>query len=153
MTEHKALTGACLCGAVTITVTPSGGIGACHCGMCRKWGGGPLMAVGCGAKIGIGGEGKVRTYRSSDWAERAFCGTCGSNLYYRLLPGQFSPESEYIVSAGLFDDPGGLDFDHEVFVDSNPGWYRFAGEENRRRMTEADIMAMVDAQQNESSDG
>ena len=39
----KLLTGKCMCGAVTITAEPAtggmadGGLGACHCGMCRAW--------------------------------------------------------------------------------------------------------------------
>jgi len=38
--------GSCLCGAIRITAKNiNNNVGACHCGMCRKWGGGPLMAV------------------------------------------------------------------------------------------------------------
>lgn len=145
MSEQQ--TGQCLCGAVKITAAFSGGVGACHCGQCRRWGGGPLLAVGCGPKIEIEGTDNVRRYKSSEWAERAFCGSCGSNLWYHLRPGDFSAEGEYIVSAGLFDDQDAMHFDHEVFVDGNPGWYRFAGQEGRKQMTEADIMAMVAGKQ------
>lgn len=140
-------TGQCLCGAIRITATFTGGIGACHCGSCRKWGGGPLMTVNAGPKVEIEGEDALRVYDSSGWAERGFCGTCGSNLFYHLKPGDFSADGEYILSAGIFPDLGELKFDHEVFVDGNPGWYSFEGNDSRKRMTEADIMAMVGANQ------
>ena len=52
------------------------------------------------------------------------------------------PDGEYILSAGTVNDQSALKFDHEVFVDGAPGWYRFDGEESRQRMTEAEIMAM-----------
>ena len=36
--------GHCLCGKVSITATnASSDVGACHCKMCRCWGGGPFM--------------------------------------------------------------------------------------------------------------
>jgi len=38
-------TGSCLCGAIRITaINPCKKVGACHCGMFRKWGGGPFAA-------------------------------------------------------------------------------------------------------------
>ena len=49
MTAHNHARGTCLCGAVTVSVSqPAASVGACHCRMCRKWGGGPLLAVECG---------------------------------------------------------------------------------------------------------
>ena len=43
---------------------------------------------------------------------------------------------------GTVKDQSILQFDHEVYVDQAPGWYRFADEAKRKRMTEANIMAM-----------
>ncbi|PCJ18704.1 MAG: aldehyde-activating protein [Candidatus Cloacimonadota bacterium] len=92
--------------------------GACHCSTCRTWGGGPLMATDCGTKVNI--EGDVSVYDSSMWAERGFCNSCGTHLFYRLKEAQ-----KYIVPVGLFN---GLDFvfDHQVFIDEKPSFYCFA---------------------------
>ena len=50
--------GQCLCGAVKFTVKNiSNKVDACHCGMCRRWGGGPLMVIGCGTDVEYEGEG------------------------------------------------------------------------------------------------
>ena len=138
------LNGQCMCGAVTIegTVvdqTPAGsGLGACHCGMCRKWTSSAFVEVAL-AKDTLAVAGPVKTYTSSDWAERAFCSTCGSPLWYKLtIEGT---ENEPVqVSAGLFENAADRELTLEVFIDRKPAGYAFAGE--RAQMTEAEIFAM-----------
>jgi len=67
----KEKTGSCLCGAVTIkTTSPMETFGACHCGMCRKWTGGPYMELDCADGITIEGAEHITNYNSSEWAER-----------------------------------------------------------------------------------
>jgi hypothetical protein len=122
--SEKSQTGRCLCGAVEITAKEaSQHVGACHCTMCRKWGGGPLMAVDCGSDVSFAGDENITVFSSSDWAGRAFCSQCGTHLYYLL-----KEPKKYIMSAGLFDDDSGFVFDHQVFIDEKPGYYRFANE-------------------------
>ena len=86
MIERDRQSGGCLCGAVrfTVAIMPTR-TGACHCGMCRKWAGGPYMATDCGTDVTFEGADNIATYRSSPWAERGFCKTCGSNLFYRIV--------------------------------------------------------------------
>jgi len=92
------MNGQCLCGAVSFSSPTTREIGACHCGYCRRWGGGPLLAVHCGPDVRFSDPEHITVYQSSDWAERAFCKHCGSHLYYRLLA-----TGEYFVPAGAFD--------------------------------------------------
>ena len=116
--------GSCLCGAVRITAhNAQNRVGACHCSMCRTWGGGPLMAVDCGTEIEIEGSEHVAVFDSSKWAERGFCSTCGTNLFYRLKQNQ-----QYMVPAGLLDGYEGAQFDHQLFIDQKPAYYAFANE-------------------------
>ena len=50
-------TGKCLCGAVSLECQfENTNLGACHCGMCRKWGAGPFLALECGTNVKIKGE-------------------------------------------------------------------------------------------------
>ena len=91
------MNGHCLCGAVRIESPNTKEIGACHCGFCRRWGGGPLLAVHCGPKVKFHGAEHIAVYASSSWAERAFCKECGTHLYYKLLV-----TGEYFVPAGAF---------------------------------------------------
>jgi len=89
--------GKCLCGAITVRTPNKKSVDACHCGMCRRWGGGPALGVACGSDVQIDGVDKLKVYKSSEWAERAFCGDCGTHMFYRLLA-----TNEYFVPAGLF---------------------------------------------------
>ena len=138
----EPVTGGCLCGAVTYQATLKSGAGACHCSMCRKWSAGPFMSAHAQGKVEFQGAEQISEYQSSEWAARGFCKTCGSSLYYHLKPRPEVPYGEYILSAGTVEDQSVLVFDHEVYVDGEPGWYRFADEEKRQRMTEAQILAM-----------
>ncbi|MEL6126752.1 MAG: GFA family protein [Pseudomonadota bacterium] len=136
-----ATTGGCLCGAVTYTLsTEPKTYGACHCGMCRKFSGG----IELGLEVPPGGiawtgEDHIKTFVSSEWAERGFCDTCGSSLFWRLTaPGPM--QGLLALSAGSLDSLEGLEFAQEVYIDHKPVSHAFAGE--RKRLTEAEIMAM-----------
>ena len=137
-------TGGCLCGAVRYRLAEAPTrYGACHCGLCRRWSGGIELGIETMPDAIVWeGEGTVRTYKSSDWAERGFCGTCGSNLFWRLtidgpMYGLLS------LAAGSLDDFSGMTFDSEIYVDHQPESHAFAGE--RKRMTEAEVLEMVGA--------
>ena len=136
--------GSCLCGAVKVKASLKPGIGVCHCGMCRKWTGGPQMSVHAVGEVEITGRDHVGSYASSDWAERTFCKICGSGLYYFLKPSPQMPDGEYILGAGLFDDLSGFELMHEVYIDHAPDWYAFSGRESRACMTEAEVMALYE---------
>lgn len=139
--ETKDVNGQCLCGKVSYKAKLKSGTGACHCGMCRRWSSGPFMSAHAEGPIEFEGKDNIKHFASSQWAERGFCGHCGSNLYYHLLPRPEVPDGEYILAAGTVDDQSALKFDHEVYIDSAPGWYRFDNESERNRMTEAELLA------------
>lgn len=127
--------GSCLCGAIKIVAKRMNTqVGTCHCSMCRKWSGGPFMAADCGISVEFEGEENVSVYNSSDWAERGFCTTCGSHLFYRL-----KESGQLFMPVGLFDDEERFHFDHQIFIDNKPSYYSFANVTNN--MTEADVLA------------
>lgn len=132
--------GGCLCGAVTYRITQDvTQTGACHCKMCRAWSGGVFLAVEV-AEGGLEVTGTTKAYKSSDWAERVFCGACGSSLWYRLtMPGPHHGTCH--VGFGTLNDSDDMDFEGEIFIDRKPETYSFAGD--HKRMTEAEFMAMV----------
>lgn len=131
--------GQCLCGKVTVTAKrASNDVGACHCDMCRRWGGGPFMEINCGTDIEFDGEEDVAIYGSSDWAERGFCRNCGTHLFYRL-----KGSGEHMVPVGLFEIGDNLEFKSQVFIDEKPGYYEFANK--TKDFTAAEIIAMFSA--------
>lgn len=114
--------GECLCGAVgIISSSLNTQVGTCHCRMCRRWGGGPLMTVDCGTDVSFTGEEKISLYDSSEWARRGFCSQCGSHLFYLL-----KEDGRYFVPVGLFDSEEQFQFVHQIFIDKKPSFYSFA---------------------------
>jgi hypothetical protein len=89
--------------------------------MCRKWGGSPLLAFEGGTQVQFDGADSITVFSSSAWAERGFCRTCGSHLFYRL-----KKEGHYWVPVGLLDEKEAWIFDQQVFIDEKPSFYSFA---------------------------
>lgn len=67
-------------------------------------------------------DGPVKIFKSSEWAQRAFCETCGSTLWYGL-----QHDGSRNLAAGLFDNAGGATLVQEYFADDCPTGYAFAG--------------------------
>ena len=135
MAENTENKGKCLCGAVQITaLSMNTQVGTCHCSMCRRWGGGPLMTVDCGTDVKFTGEEHVTIYESSEWAQRGFCSECGTHLFYLL-----KDDGRYFVPVGLFDSEDQFQFDHQIFIDKKPSFYSFANVTNN--MTEEEVFA------------
>lgn len=135
MSKEKQVKAHCVCGKVTIAAkSVQKKVGACHCSTCRRWGGGPYMTIDFGSQVEIGGEEHISRYNSSEWAERGFCQSCGSHLFYRL-----KHNNQYMVPAGLLEEESQLVFDHQVFVDEKPEYYDFANKTHD--MTGAEVFA------------
>lgn len=125
--------GRCLCAAVTITAPDTREVHACHCSLCRRWGGGPLLSLHAGRDVRFDGLAHVTAYASSDWADRLFCSRCGTHLAWRM-----KDSGEYALPAGLFDGAA-FELSSQIFVDHKPGWYDFAND--TERLTEAEVLA------------
>ncbi|MCB1308364.1 MAG: GFA family protein [Leptospiraceae bacterium] len=136
MTKKIKAQGGCLCGAVSVTVEEMRpGFGACHCSMCRQWGGGPMLSVGCGTAVRFTGEEHISVFHSSEWAERGFCKQCGSHLFYKM-----KPTGAYNIPVGLFGEKIKPRFTLQVYIDKKPDNYAFANK--TRNVTEKEILAM-----------
>ena len=109
--------GSCLCGAVRYRVAgPLRPVVGCHCTQCRKTSGHYVAATSADpADVTI--EGTVRWYRSSAEAERGFCPTCGSNLFWRR-PGHLS-----IFSGTLDTHPDDLRLAGHIFCADKGAYY------------------------------
>ncbi|QLF70724.1 GFA family protein [Peteryoungia desertarenae] len=112
--------GRCLCEAVRLKVSgPLTELSFCHCSQCRRQTGlyyattDVLMD-----KLSIEGEENVRWYRSSAKASRAFCGQCGSALFWHA---DGSPR--IAVMAGVFDMPTGLSGGRHIYCEDKGDFY------------------------------
>ena len=123
MVSSDTHTASCLCGAVSLSIARRPDhFDACHCGMCRKWGGGPAIGFAC-ESLEVSDPQAVTVYDSSEWAQRAFCRHCGTHLYYRL-----KGKEMYFVPAGFFPGLTDVPFTEEIFIDDKPPYYAFANE-------------------------
>lgn len=97
---EQAYSGGCQCGAVRFRIDGKlGDASVCHCRMCQKAFGNfyaPLVSVRDARLTWTRGE--PRTFQSSNFAERGFCGDCGTPLYYEAPDG-------IALAIGAFDTP------------------------------------------------
>ncbi|WP_374652754.1 GFA family protein [Dongia sp.] len=117
--------GHCLCGAVRFEIagelaTPT----ACHCAMCRRVHGalGVYTSAPAG-KVRIEGARHLEWYRSSETAERGFCGACGSKLFWRKVGGD-----DLDIAMGCLEGPTGLKVSKHIWVAFKGDYYDIADE-------------------------
>jgi hypothetical protein len=122
--EHAGFTGRCQCGACRFAVTAGPAqVTVCHCRMCQRATGNafaPLLEV-CEARVSW--TGTPATWASSSIAERGFCATCGSPLFYRR-PGGGTIE----FMAGSLDRPDLYDPAWNHGVESRLPWLARLGD-------------------------
>ena len=126
MTEITERAGGCLCGEVRFMVRHGGEVHVCHCSLCRKATGGPMLAVICEGTPVFDDGSPVGIYHSSEQGERGFCLRCGSQLYFR-----HTPDNAYAFTAGTFDDQSLMVMTEEIYLQDKPGFYDFANETRR----------------------
>lgn len=127
----RKIEGRCLCGACTVTAEVDKPVlRACHCDMCQRLTSVAFVSI----KIDVGEavfQGPTRSYRSSEWAARGFCDTCGSTLWYEnISSGVKNP------AAGLFHNAGDAALNVEFFADNCPNGFAFAGEHKKLSTSE-----------------
>lgn len=98
--------GGCLCGSTRYAVQGEPvTVALCHCSMCRRAGGAPLVAWAMFSLDQLEFvRGKPATYSSSPGVERGFCARCGTPLTFvaDFLPGLVD------ITVGSMDDPSAL---------------------------------------------
>ena len=119
----KTHRGGCLCGAVRFTVTgPLRPVAFCHCSQCRKQTGLYYAATSAPREaVAVTGEDAITWFASSDKAERGFCRTCGSALFWRA-----SGSATVSILAGALDEADHLTSDRHIYTRDRPGWYAVA---------------------------
>ena len=113
--------GACLCGAVMFElIPPLRPVIVCHCRQCSRWTGYAVAATAVELerfKL-IAGASELTWFASSDHADRGFCATCGSSMFWKPRDG-----SRIAVLAGLLDSPTGLQVSAHIHVADKADFY------------------------------
>lgn len=91
----------------------------CHCTDCRRCAGAPAVSWGMIDAADLRIDGEPKRYRSSEHAERLFCGTCGTGLFYvneSIFPGKID------VQTATLDDPAALPIQAQIQTAERIGW-------------------------------
>jgi hypothetical protein len=131
-----------MCGAVRFDArNVPGTFGICHCEACRRWTGSALLEVSIKTDdLTWRGAEHIAVRASSDWAERAWCRTCGTNVYFRhTRPDKWFGSTD--LPLGIFDDASGFTLTHEIYVDHKPDSFAYDGG-GHKRLTRADVIAL-----------
>jgi hypothetical protein len=123
MNAQKTVTGRCECGAVRFTVSGTlRDVIDCHCGQCRRFHGHVGAYTGAElADLKFEEQRGLRWYKSSEAAQRGFCGECGSSLFWQRIGG-----TTMSVAAGCLDAPTGLKTTAHIFVAHRGDYYEIA---------------------------
>lgn len=132
-------TGRCMCGAITYKAEVPGAFSACHCKMCQRWASGLFMGVHTKGFELTAGKDVFTRFKSSDWAERGFCGKCGSNIYYHAVE-----HGHPSVALGTLDNTTGLTRKFEWYTDLEPEGLGRTNE--TKALTEAETLAMFEGE-------
>ena len=109
--------GSCLCGAVQFSGrVDDPQVVACHCGQCRRWSGHVWASFHLRDPVITGDA--LRWFASSADAERGFCSTCGSVLFWRPFG-----RDTISVSPGAIDNPTGLRLASHIYVADKGDYY------------------------------
>ncbi|MEM7172942.1 MAG: GFA family protein [Pseudomonadota bacterium] len=120
MTEKKKdISGRCYCGKVSYRAAVVPEVSECHCSQCRKQSGHRYAIVETRAgQVTIEGQECITWFQSSAGAERGYCATCGSTLFWRSLE-----DDEMAILAASIDAPTGLQITSHIFVEDKGDYY------------------------------
>lgn len=116
-----SLKGSCLCGAVRFeTKARPESASVCHCRQCRKQSG-HLWASARVPEAAIEITGTLRWYAASPSAQRGFCPTCGSFLFWK-----HNDEPSLSFALGALEAPTGLRLEKHIFTEDKGDYYEIA---------------------------
>jgi hypothetical protein len=122
----EAFEGGCACGAIRYRLASAPfDTGWCHCRICQKVSGAPALVfstVPADDYVLTSGEAEVRTFRSTAFGRRRFCGACGTPLTMEV---DHQPETIDFTVATL-DEPDRVAPSFHIFRESRIAWFETA---------------------------
>ena len=120
---NDLLTGGCACGAVRYQLKSEPfDTGYCHCRTCQLNSGAPAMvfsSVPVDDLVFTKGADRVKTFKSSSFGFRRFCGECGTPFTMEV---DHQPET-VDFSVATLDDPSAVAPGFHIFWGSRIGWF------------------------------
>ncbi|PSJ44421.1 GFA family protein [Zobellella endophytica] len=118
---QKQLEGGCLCGRVRYRITrPPIDAGYCHCRLCQRASGAPVLAWLTVAADGFAYQGAVpASFHSSRRYQREFCAHCGTQIAFRRCRDAKTVD----VTLASLDDPTTVAPQYHIWRQSRIGWF------------------------------
>jgi hypothetical protein len=117
--------GQCLCGAIRYSLSAAPfSVADCHCSICRRESGAPSLAYAGYRRADVDVTGAVKYYRSSSFARRGFCETCGSPVTYEA---DQHPELVWIT-VGTHNAAATMAPREHLYVDDKLPWVKIPTE-------------------------
>ena len=117
------LTGGCFCGRLRYeTAGAPYNATVCHCTMCRRTTGAPVVAWFSVPRSQFRLTGELTRFRSSGKATRSFCPECGTALTFEL---DAAPDEIDVTTASL-DEPNQVPPADHTYVRSRLDWIQLA---------------------------
>jgi hypothetical protein len=115
--------GGCFCGGLRYAAQAEPlWSGYCHCRMCQRTTGAPVLAWASFAVESFGYlKGSPAIYRSSAAGQREFCPTCGTQIAFRQ---DDAPTLE--INLGSLDEPASIEPRVHIFTASRIPWFETA---------------------------
>jgi len=115
----KTFYGGCLCGQLRYEARDPIDAGYCHCRLCQRSSGAPVLAWASFPTARFSFErGEPRSYRSSLAGLREFCASCGTQIAFR---GDATP-TRIDVNIATLDDPASIEPEYHIWIDSRMPW-------------------------------
>ncbi|PCK07467.1 MAG: aldehyde-activating protein [Alteromonadaceae bacterium] len=127
--EPQAFDGSCLCGQVSLRITPPLKLMQyCHCARCRKVTGSAHASniyIDKSQLQWVSGEALVKRFEHPDakYYAAAFCSNCGSSLPWQVKQGD-----TVVVPAGCLDGKLNIEPKQNIYWDSRACWFKDSGE-------------------------
>ena len=135
MSSETVHRGSCLCGGVVYEVEGDlRDVIGCHCTQCRKQTGHFMAATAAKhTNFRVVKQDTLTWYTSSDFAERAFCSTCGSTLFWQRKGGDY-----IAIAAGTLDTPTGIKIEGHIFCADKGDYYEITDGAYQRQQWRAE---------------
>ena len=116
----KILTGGCCCGALRYQAREILDAGYCHCRICQRTSGAPVLAW---AVVPVRAfeltRGRPTVFASSEHGERLFCGRCGTQILYKERDAAQTVD----VNVATLDEPDRVAPQVHIWTQSRIAWF------------------------------
>jgi hypothetical protein len=112
--------GGCFCGAIRYRIAGEPvQVNHCHCRMCRRMAGAPVVTWATFPADAVTFlKGAPKWFRSSEIAQRGFCGSCGTQLVWKAD----RHAEEVDITAASLDDPNSIRVDDHIWTENQLSW-------------------------------